>query len=300
MLPGARAAFLGGAFTAVADDGSAAWYNPAGLSQVPRFTVSLAADAYGMHLLDRAVVVNPQGDLHTLRFRWFGAIPTTFAVTLAPRPGLTLGVAVVGADRFRISALTTTEGVQIADTFFGQRRTFTTLASKASIEAATTLVGPAFGLELGAGFSVGLSLFYQLTQVARLPVPSPDQRAGRPSCDEFGLRPSPAARGRELVHRHEAAGAAAGRHRRNEAALLQLGLDDLQLTLQQAANDRRERPIRERAADALELADELLRAHVVDAALVLLRPVGGDAAACDGALGEAVRVEVDTVHDVLL
>jgi long-chain fatty acid transport protein len=165
VLPGSRAALLGGAFTAIADDGSAVWYNPAGLSQLPSFTATLAADAYGMHLLDRSLALDSQGTLHTLHFRWFGAIPTTFALTFAPRPGFTLALAAVGADRFRISAHTTTDGIDITDTFFGQSRRFSTLVSKAVVEASTTLVGPAAGLELGAGFSVGLSLFYQLSQV---------------------------------------------------------------------------------------------------------------------------------------
>lgn len=37
---GARAIAMSGAFTAVADDGSAAYYNPAGLAQIPRLTVA--------------------------------------------------------------------------------------------------------------------------------------------------------------------------------------------------------------------------------------------------------------------
>ena len=34
--PGARAKAMGGAFTGIADDASAVWYNPAGLARVRR------------------------------------------------------------------------------------------------------------------------------------------------------------------------------------------------------------------------------------------------------------------------
>src|SRR5439155_13231187 len=46
-----------------------------------------------------------------------------------------------------------------------QSRTFSTVASKASFDLSTSLIGPSVGWEIGAGFSVGLSVFYQLTQV---------------------------------------------------------------------------------------------------------------------------------------
>ena len=46
ILPGARAQALGGAFTAVADDASASWYNPAGLGQLKGPGFSLTVNNY--------------------------------------------------------------------------------------------------------------------------------------------------------------------------------------------------------------------------------------------------------------
>jgi hypothetical protein len=46
ILPGARAQALGGAFTAVADDASASWYNPAGLGQFNGSGFSLTVNNY--------------------------------------------------------------------------------------------------------------------------------------------------------------------------------------------------------------------------------------------------------------
>lgn len=46
---GAKAAAMGGAFTAVADDGSAAYWNPAGINQLGYFTLTPGAGIYGSY-----------------------------------------------------------------------------------------------------------------------------------------------------------------------------------------------------------------------------------------------------------
>ena len=46
---GARAAGMGGAFTAVADDGAAAYWNPAGINQLGIFTLTPGIGAYGAY-----------------------------------------------------------------------------------------------------------------------------------------------------------------------------------------------------------------------------------------------------------
>jgi long-chain fatty acid transport protein len=53
VLIGERAALLAGAFTALADDASAGYHNPAGLVQAPGFTVSASADVYAFYVLSR-------------------------------------------------------------------------------------------------------------------------------------------------------------------------------------------------------------------------------------------------------
>jgi len=47
-LVGARAAGMGGAFTALADDGSGAYYNPGGLAFAKRSSISLSGSVYGV------------------------------------------------------------------------------------------------------------------------------------------------------------------------------------------------------------------------------------------------------------
>jgi hypothetical protein len=48
ILVGGQAALVGGAVTATANDGAAAWYNPAGLAQVERHSFDINASAYGI------------------------------------------------------------------------------------------------------------------------------------------------------------------------------------------------------------------------------------------------------------
>jgi uncharacterized protein UPF0164 len=55
---GGRAAGMGGAFTALSDDGSGPYYNPGGLAFVRRSQLSLSGSVYG-------VVAGTQADAHT-------------------------------------------------------------------------------------------------------------------------------------------------------------------------------------------------------------------------------------------
>src|SRR3954469_11178386 len=68
LLLGERASLLGGAFTALADDSTAGYSNPAGPVQLPGCPVSAAADIYGLYILNRTEQVNDQGDRLPLAF----------------------------------------------------------------------------------------------------------------------------------------------------------------------------------------------------------------------------------------
>lgn len=59
-LPGSRAAMMGGAFTSVADDSSASFYNPAGLSQLKGNRIELSATSYRNSELIYEETVNEQ------------------------------------------------------------------------------------------------------------------------------------------------------------------------------------------------------------------------------------------------
>lgn len=72
-LVGSRAAGMGGAFTALADDGSGAWYNPGGLAFVEHSQLSIAGSVYG---LVSGSFGDALGDGHDFRYTGIDTLPT--------------------------------------------------------------------------------------------------------------------------------------------------------------------------------------------------------------------------------
>lgn len=75
-LVGARAAGMGGAFTALADDGAGAWYNPGGLAFVRRSQISLSGSVYGVV---SGSFQDALGDGQEFKFRNLNTLPTATA-----------------------------------------------------------------------------------------------------------------------------------------------------------------------------------------------------------------------------
>lgn len=71
---GGRAAGMGGAFTALADDGSAPYYNPGGLAFVRKSQLSLSGSVYGMVSGSQADAL---GDGHDFTFRDLNVFPVS-------------------------------------------------------------------------------------------------------------------------------------------------------------------------------------------------------------------------------
>jgi long-chain fatty acid transport protein len=72
-LVGTRAAGMGGAFTALADDGSGAYYNPGGLAFVRRSQLSLSGSVYG---IVGGGFQDALGNGHDFNYRNLNAFPT--------------------------------------------------------------------------------------------------------------------------------------------------------------------------------------------------------------------------------
>lgn len=166
LLLGERAALLGGAFTALADDGTAGYYNPAGLVQAPGFTVSAAADIYGLYLLNRTEQVNAEGAALQLSFVRTVILPSTFALTYQLHPRLTVGVHVLSPDRFRISAINSIDAPVVASAL-GSTQTYSGLSRSARFDQSSTLYGASAGFAVTDTFSIGVSLHYHLAQTSQ-------------------------------------------------------------------------------------------------------------------------------------
>lgn len=76
-LIGARAAGMGGAFTALADDGSGPYYNPGGIAFAKRSSLSLSASVYG---LVSGSLANALGPGHDFTYSDLNTFPVSTAV----------------------------------------------------------------------------------------------------------------------------------------------------------------------------------------------------------------------------
>lgn len=166
LLIGERASLLGGAFTALSDDATAGYYNPAGLVQAPGFTVSAAADVYALYLLSRTEQVNDQGDRLALNFVRTVILPSTFALSYRVHPRITVALHIFSPDRFRLSAINSIDAPVVARAF-GSEQVYDGLSRSARFDQQSTLYGVSAGLLVTDTISVGVSLHYHLAQTSQ-------------------------------------------------------------------------------------------------------------------------------------
>src|SRR5512142_2790208 len=78
-LVGSRAAGMGGAFTALADDGSGPFYNPAGIAFVTRSQLSIAGSVYGIVSGAQENWLTIGGERHDFSYSNLNTFPTATA-----------------------------------------------------------------------------------------------------------------------------------------------------------------------------------------------------------------------------
>jgi hypothetical protein len=166
LILGERASLLGGAFTALADDATAGYYNPAGLVQAPGFTVTASADIYALYLPNRTELVNDDGARLSLGFVRTVILPTTFALSYQVHPRVTLAVHVFSPDRFRLSAINSIDAPVVARAL-GSEQVFDGLSRSARFDQSSALYGVSAGFVVTDWFSAGVSLHYHLTQTSQ-------------------------------------------------------------------------------------------------------------------------------------
>jgi hypothetical protein len=94
VFVGNRAAMMGGAVTAVVRDGSAAWYNPAGLGGVERDQIDASASVYTLRQYSApGYMASVDGDSEDASVREFFSVPAHVAYERRLAPGLGLGLA---------------------------------------------------------------------------------------------------------------------------------------------------------------------------------------------------------------
>ncbi|MCA9544097.1 MAG: hypothetical protein KC613_06885 [Myxococcales bacterium] len=155
FLIGERGAALGGAFTAVADDGSALYYNPAGLARIRRTNLSLSANTYGYYSSTQEAAYRDDDSQVDLSRSGTLIVPNSLVYILPlGEPGglehtLAFGVMVPHAFKYEGSENGSLEEAR-ADAFDRQD-------AYDAIDETVYLAGPAYAVRLG-DFSVGASL----------------------------------------------------------------------------------------------------------------------------------------------
>lgn len=159
LVPGARAASFGGAFTALADDPSTAFYNPAGLGDLGHDTFSLSTSLYALRQVDVSGGERKRGDVRDASDTDLFVAPVASALVKSfSEPGAVYphsgGFFVSQMDVEPIDRVVLLddsrlgEGAIAADQFAGLRQE----------DERTTLFGLAWGLRLNPDWALGACL----------------------------------------------------------------------------------------------------------------------------------------------
>ncbi len=151
-LLGERAASLAGAFTAVADEPTAAWYNPAGLVALPGSVLGGSLDLYELSFYRRADAVRLGDEGQPLEARQLATVPSAFGVAwlLGEDRDQAVAMSLLVPESETLSAAVAAEGTDAS------------VVREVEITDQTWLAGPSYALRLAPGLSVGASLFYEL------------------------------------------------------------------------------------------------------------------------------------------
>lgn len=158
-LVGLRATLMGGAFTAIADDISAAFYNPAGLAQINGLAFSLSVTGYSYQRLRLTEYYNVSGtgSSFNVDMNRFNPIPTTFGVSYSIfKNRWVIALGLFQLDNIRFAALNNYSGTVGVVTANEVR--------KLNLDLATYWIGVSNGVKITERVYLGLSIFYQLYQ----------------------------------------------------------------------------------------------------------------------------------------
>lgn len=155
IIVGERASGLAGAYTAVADDPSGLFYNPAGIVYAKKGNLSASVNAYhtATKTYKDALAGNIDWERSSASF-----LPNFFAFT---QP---LGEGVVGFSYAVPDAVSENQD----QTFINPNTVWTSLTVNYNDEDLTYKIGPSYAIELAKGFSVGATLYFHYRERERI------------------------------------------------------------------------------------------------------------------------------------
>ncbi len=160
---GSRAMGLGGAFTAIADDASGIFYNPAGIVDVGRARLSLSTSLYGLELHGTTPV---EGVVQRLD----RGLSATDLIIIPSSTGAVIGLGepLPGGQRrhaFAFGTLVPTYTSRFVETALEDAETGAPARFRSQLTDRTLHAGAAYGYRAGPWLRVGLALHYVLRTV---------------------------------------------------------------------------------------------------------------------------------------
>ncbi|MBI5193967.1 MAG: outer membrane protein transport protein [Nitrospirae bacterium] len=148
VLIGEKAAGMGGAFTALADDATATYYNPAGIIQIPFNSMSASANVITYKIRNGKFFLKDNEKLRSFDF-----IPTFWGVTATTFLGnVGFSIVVPESDNFELHELYSNEHLLGYD--------WNTARADRIFESKTYLLGPSYSFNVNKSLSAGFSLYF--------------------------------------------------------------------------------------------------------------------------------------------
>ena len=148
VVVGEKAAGMGGAFTAVADDATATYYNPAGIIHIPFNSMSASANAMTFKTRKGKFFLSNKEELTSFDF-----IPNFWGVTASTSIGkIGLSIVVPESDNFELHEKYSNISLLGFD--------WNTARDDIIFESDTYMVGPSYAFSVLPGLSGGVSLYF--------------------------------------------------------------------------------------------------------------------------------------------
>lgn len=175
VLVGNRASGMGGAYTAIADDASGLYHNPAGIVYSPGANLSASVNAYNMQTTEYSNI-NKGG--FTWKRESSGMLANYFGIYQSLGPGM-VGFSIAIPDSIQEDQDEEFRNFQAADA----KSTVTRFLSNHNYEDTTTLLGPSFAMAVNNSFSFGATLYFHMRkmeltqhQLVHVEIDNPQQR----------------------------------------------------------------------------------------------------------------------------
>lgn len=139
IIPGERAALMGGAYTALSEDLTGTYYNPAGIAFIENFAVSTNANLYSYRKMTRKDESGSTWEADNVDLS-----PTFFGFNISLKP-VSLAFSIYQTENYNFSSIYS-DGNKV-DKFEGDTKSY--------------LMGPTIAFRITDSFSIGASAFYR-------------------------------------------------------------------------------------------------------------------------------------------